>query len=576
MELKFFPSSQFESLEDANISERPGILARNNLRLLMMGWPESWDQLITWYTLRSVFIEHNPELLKELRAAFQQGFEHLYNQLKGLTLNKDQNEQFQLYLSNCLCHLPYADLTPFESLSIPQYINDQWELIEYYVNPIELTEKNKVVVKEHDRVFAYGLEPITNREATTHLIFMGTTYPTGQGFVSQITTNFEAFETIGSSLYLGGRQKIHEWLLRQKDKVHVCGGSLGGSLSLLLAIDLGEYLSRVDALNPAGLHHLEPKGKYDQWDEMNIRPQVIIQQQGDDPLSLLGLWKSDWNILRVAPPKEKKGPNFLCDHFMNYAGFADTVFTYTDAEHQNAERTTRNLLLYSIGRSAIYYLMINPFAKVVRPASYFLGESQSIPLILLSALMGVGALTGLTVFGVISPALFFAAVSGLGILSGLLVIPSVLNILAPNEEVKTSDVINERDYAKIHDPALPRNLGMDIYNKDKKVEVNLTYCELQAYYKAMRTLVKQKDFIPQDGLKMLKGTELSKKTVLTGGNNREDDERIVCLKTTKAKAVHIKHALTFIEQLGCENDKELKKAIQQEYKLYSLGKAFAL
>ncbi|WP_298627986.1 hypothetical protein [uncultured Legionella sp.] len=571
LDLKFFPDAQFESLDNIDSNQQAGIIARNNLRLLMMGWTDSWTQLITWDTLLSVFIEQDPELLKELRAAFQAGFKHLYDQLNGVTLNKEQIEQFQLYLSNCLSHLPYAELTSFESITIPQYINNQWEFVEYYVNPIELTEKNKLTDKKQDQVFAYGLEPIINRNATPHLIFMGTTFPAGKGFTSQLVSNFEACETIGSSLYMSGRNRIHSWLSRQKQKVHVCGGSLGGSLSLLLAIDLGEYVSRVDALNPAGLFHQELKGNHDRWDEMIVKPQVVIQEQEDDPLSLLGVWKADWEILHVSPPQEKRGPNFIFDHFMNYAGFANTVFTYMDPTHQNAERKARNLWLYSIGRSAVYYLLILPYASVVRPIWYFVVESQSASLILLSALLGVGALAAMTALGVISPMLFFASVEGLGIFAGLLFIPALINAMAPNELGIDSDEFDF--YVKTHHRMAVRNPGMDIYNKEHKIDVSITYRELYAYYNAMRCLVKHKDLIPEDEFKLLEGTDKSKKPFLMALKNADDEQTVITLKTTKAKAMHIRHALTFIELLGFENKKELKKALKEDYQEYLVGKA---
>ncbi|MGL5742592.1 MAG: hypothetical protein ACRCXC_08605 [Legionella sp.] len=69
---------------------------------------------------------------------------------------------------------------------------------------------------------------------------MGTTYPAGQGFLPQITTDSKGFETVGKSLYRTGRDKIQKWLSAQKT-THVCGVSFGGSLSLLLAIDKGDY-----------------------------------------------------------------------------------------------------------------------------------------------------------------------------------------------------------------------------------------------------------------------------------------------------------------------------------------------
>ena len=115
-------------------------------------------------------------------------------------------------------------------------------MVDYYVTPIELTPTKgfkKLFVRDHDRVFAYGLEPINHKDAESQLIFMGTTYPAGQGFVPQVKTDLKGFETVGKTLYQCGHQRILAWLLHQKGNVHVCGISLGGSLSLLLAIHLG-------------------------------------------------------------------------------------------------------------------------------------------------------------------------------------------------------------------------------------------------------------------------------------------------------------------------------------------------
>lgn len=568
LDLKFLTDPAFESLDHAAQEKRAPIISRNALRLLMMGWPESWTQLLSWATLKAVFIQRDPALLKEFRLAFQQGFDTLFIQLKGQPLNNEQHEQVQLYLSNCLSLLPYSDLTPYESIRIPQYIEDQWVLVEYYVNPIELTQKNKGTLKDRDRVFAYGLEPITHQKASSHLIFMGTTYPAGQGFVPQITTDFEAFETVGNSLYLSGRQKIHDWLLKQKDKVHVCGVSLGGSLSLLLAIDLGCYLSRVDALNPAGLHHLRVKSDYDRWDELHSKPQVVIQQQANDPVSLLGVWKSDWEIIQVTPPKNKEGPNPFCDHFMNYAGFADTVFTYTMNETENTKRKARNLLLYSIIRGAIYYFVINPYNNFIRPAKYSILEHKTSYFILLTTFISAGILLGIVFSGLFSGALFLGAFSLIGTVSGLLFVPVLLMAIIAREATVENDY--EMEPAKLHHPGLPRNSDMNTYSQNHLIEVDFTYKELHTYYKVMRTLVKEKELLPVDERKVVKGTDLSKKELLT--ETPEHDNKFVTVKTTKAKIVHMKHVLTFIDHLGYENTKELKKVLERNYTDYLKGK----
>lgn len=369
LELAFFESADFEK-PDADSSESPEMAGRNVLRLLMMGWRDDWKDLVSWDLFKAVFSERNHAFTKGLRFAFQQGFAHLHSQLQNKELTAQQHNQAELYLANCLTLLPYADITPYESFAIPQWVNGSWQLVDYKVVPIELTPTwgfTKLFLKNDDRVFAYGLEPINNPDASPHLIFMGTTYPAGQGFHTQVNTDLEGFETVGKKLYRSGHANISNWLDKQPKKVRVCGTSLGGSLSLLLAIDQGEKLSRVDALNPAGLYNSWRKSSFDHWDEQTTKPDVFVQKQGNDPVSIFGVWKPDWTILKVTPPADKQGPNAVADHALNYAGFAETTFTEVDANRDNEERKHRDFWLYTVARSIFHYLILLPSRYIILP-----------------------------------------------------------------------------------------------------------------------------------------------------------------------------------------------------------------
>jgi hypothetical protein len=344
--------------------------------------------------------------------------------------------------------------------------------------------------------------------------------------------------------------------------VHVCGVSLGGSLSLLLAIDQGKYLERVDAWNPAGLHDSIHKSQYDNWDELESKPQVVVQRQADDPISLLGVWKKDWQIIKITPPADKKGPNFLFDHFLNYAGFAQTEFSYANnVEQENSERRVRNFWLYSVGRSFIYYTAIVPFNYVVRPFLYFAVQQWSTVVLASVALLVMGVLIAIGAIPIISSLAALAA-------------GALIGVAYMVHQFFTDSYDNEDDdnHAKLHDPSLPRNSTMDIYNSDSKISVNLTYQEINTYYKVMRCLVKEKNFLPEGDKKSHAVNGLSKKDLLIASENPENKGVVVTLETTKAKAVHMKHVLTLVNQLGIENKQELKKALQQDYSHYSIGK----
>lgn len=581
LNLNFFDNLAHESSSDFNQSSRKSV-ARNVLRVLMMGWNQSVGKLVNWELLKAILVKRDPELLKEFRLGFQQGFDHVFTQLEGKQFTAEQHEQIQLYLSNCLTVFPIGDPNPYESLTMPQWIENQWVMVEYSVTPIELTNhkgKNEWIHKDYDRVFAYGLEPINNLEAQPHLIFMGTTYPAGQGFIPQITTDMKGFETVGYSLYQQARERLKQWIIEQKKKIHVCGISLGGSLSLLLAIDLGEYLSRVDALNPAGLHDVERGTDYDNWSQIEEKPEVVVQQQGDDWVSAFGYWKRDWYILKVTPEAEKKGPGAYFDHFLNYAGFADTLFTFDSPEEQNNARKTRNFWLYGLGRGIIYYLVLAPYSYWFRPIkNHVFGGWVNLSLSVLF-LAVAATLFALTIWTSIPSLILVAAAAAVALIVGIIgvscgVRDTKANNLEPGcrgthhlEEFPNARQLN---LAKLHHPTIPRNPELDVYKND--ITFNLTYKEINTYYGMMRTLVKGKSFIPDKDKSSSDLMGSTKRELLLKSLDLQRAEQAVTLKTSKAKFMQIKHTLTLIDRIGVDNKAKLKEALEKEYHSYRLGK----
>ncbi|CAM3096682.1 Uncharacterised protein [Legionella steigerwaltii] len=567
IELNFSSQRKFESIAGVKQEKQAPIIARNAVRFLMMGWTEQWTEFLTPAVAYAVFVKRDHDLVRELRFAFQQGFLDLFEQLKDKELTPEQKEQVQLYLSNCLTLLPYGDLTPYEFIKIPQYIDGHLELVEYQIKPIELTERSgwrRFFIRDKDRVFAYGLEPILQEKAESHLIFMGTTYPAGQGFLPQVNTDSKGFETVGESLYRKGRNRIHEWLSAQKNKIHVCGVSLGGSLSLLLAIDKGNYIvSRVDALNPAGLNAW-PKNRYDHWDELTDKPLVVVQKQGNDPVSAFGIWKNDWYIIQVTPPPDKQGPNCFCDHFLNYAGFADTTFTYIEAKQDNEKRIARNFWLYLLGRSLIYGFFFLPFTYAARPLAYFFIQNWMISVSALGILVGAG----LSLAGIL-PVAAFLIIAG-SLLATVFVYSEYL--AKKNPEASSIRLLVEQEgLAEMHDPSLPRNPTMDSYNKDNTVEIELTYQQIHTYYDVMRRLVKEKDFLPDDEKKSKHVVGVSKKALLEESLDSQKAALAVPFTVTRAKAAHIRHTLNWVQKLGIENE-ALKTNLEKCYTEYRIGK----
>lgn len=395
--LDFFPRDALEPRQD---EDEELLVGRRALQALMMGWPkEGAHVLLSWRVFRAVFLRCDQSLLRGMRAAFQLGFYHVHTQLSAQPLTDAQHEQALLYLSSCLNLLPFSDITPHESFKIPQYIADAWVLVDYRVVPIELTPTRgfeKLFIADRDRVFAYGLEPITDASAEPHLIFMGTTYPAGQGFFSQIHTDFEAFETPGKCLYRSGYERITRWLAAQSKKVHVCGTSLGGALALLLAIDKGNQLSRVDVMNPFRLYNPWRKSRYDHWEALcaaGTAPPVYVQKQGTDPISACGgVWKKEFHVFQVLPPDALTERNALIDHALVYTGLEDTVFVPIDPQMDNHRNSMKNYFVYVLLRSMVYYAGMLPYRYVMQPMmratskhyieiAILLGEALVLPLL---------------------------------------------------------------------------------------------------------------------------------------------------------------------------------------------------
>lgn len=370
------------------------------VRTVTAGWSEDAAQSDDGVLdrIKKLYYGACPEKQRITRLVYQEGFRALFEQLREEVHTPSQVEQANLFINNCLTFFVFANLTPHEFIEIPQYIGGEWQLVSYKVAPIELTATSgpdRLALNEGDRVFAYGLEPIASPNATPHLVFMGTALDGGQGLPMQLITDFEAFESPGKAQYRSGHKRITAFLDKQcaqGKKTQVCGMSLGGALSLLLAIDQGHKLSRVDVLNPPGLHQpFFNKSRYDHWDEIVARgeaPPVYIQKNYMDFVSKFGYWKQGFCVLTARPPEGKGAPTSFNDHLVTYAALKDTVYEETCPMQDNSLRWWSNIGMHTALRTAIYYLLALPLQYVVRPViNYVIKHFVELALIAVAILL---------------------------------------------------------------------------------------------------------------------------------------------------------------------------------------------
>ena len=547
LELDFFPR---DSLHECENADDPLSIAKHAFSILMMGWPQkkTWGNLVFPRTIRAVLLKRDHELMRHARLAFQEGFIHLQQQLCNRDFSLEQQQQIEFYLSNCLCILPFADLNPYESISIPQYINNTWIMVEYKVAPIELTATQGIeqaLLEDNDRVFAYGLSPLQNFLATPHLIFMGTTYPAGQGLRSQLRADMNGFQTAGELLYKNSRHRISEWISQQEKKPHVCGLSLGGTLSLLVAIDQGDQISRVDALNPAGLHPHLLRSTHDKWSTLNPKPQVYIQKQGNDPVSRYGYWKEDWQILHVNPPASKKGPNALADHALNYAGFAETTFTKIDARQDNHQRRWRNRLIYTFARGLLYYSIILPYYYFIQPLFRLTFKPPHTGLFLFIAtwcLFFAPWSIALPVVGLSSVFLFYHAIQ---------LAQRLITVRTPHA-------------AACHQPKLKRNGTLDLY-QNRTTEM-FSKQELDDYMTLLKECGENHALFSKQSNFQRRVHKEVKDAV------REETETICVLEASKAKIYDIKYAINLMKHWGLHRPRTaLIDAVSKQHQHYLDG-----
>ena len=199
-------------------------------------------------------------------------------------------------------------------------------------------------------------------------------------------------------------------------------------------------------------------------------------------------------------------------------------------------------------------------------------ENKTIALITFICL---SALLILIPLGVLAP--IYLLVSGLVALTlgcSLAVFPLMLSKLKYQEDINKEDNAEEElANAKLHDPDLPRNATMDIYNPDNAIDLALTQTEVYTYYKVMRCLVKNKKLIPDEDKEFKHCKGRSKREVLLASQDPENQNLPITLKITKAKAIHMRHTLNLVDRIGLEHEGELKRALEQEYEHYRLGKS---
>lgn len=248
-------------------------------------------QNTTWREFKiasTLFFENNKTFKSHMRQAFRKALDEI-----GKNLQDSTNVELNLQkLARCLKLLPLAGIKSNQTYSIPTEVSEKWENVLYAVTPIELTPTSgygRLVLKDHDRLFAYGLAPLNKPkgQAPIHLIFVDQ-YPGQQGWLSSLYLRFKYLPSFFSAC----QEKIKDWIDKHSAKVEhstattpntiIHGLGHAGRLALesMFVPEIQGHIKHVDALNVYTTSHLAYQESYLEQrnnSKMQSEPTVSVQ-----------------------------------------------------------------------------------------------------------------------------------------------------------------------------------------------------------------------------------------------------------------------------------------------------------
>ncbi len=314
-------------------------------------------EVLNTRNVRNVFHQTSPEYLQDFRVELQRILTYGFNNKGDL-----DDEVFSLFVHQTLALFPFAYPEEGFEVQIPIKNGNKWELITYTLDK-KFNLANSLFVLP---IPAYGF---ISEGYPSQLVFMGTTYPAGQGFMGTLLSDFTPFASVGWLPMRCGREELGRWLSAQSG-AHVCGISLGGALSLHAAKNFGHHVSKVFAFIPPGLNTWELSAFENSPVEINIL------FQGGDLVSQLGFFP-EGNHVNLYYVREQRTANFLSAH-VRVLLCGEHVRVERGSTEQENQRIPRKLLtgLHILFAPLIFLLML-PAYLVVALVNAIRGERSS-------------------------------------------------------------------------------------------------------------------------------------------------------------------------------------------------------
>lgn len=267
----------------------------------------STKDILTRKTLKAILVKNDPEMMRHFRIELQRELDSL---AQNLPTNPKEEVMWRAFLGSTLSLLPFAYPTNADTMTIPILKDGECKHTEFKIEVIPLHSSNGP-----SPMHALGLTPKNGETEPNLLIYLGTTFPGGDGFVTTLFADFTPGRSVGENEYDFNHDKIDDWL-KGKKSIHAIGVSLGGALTFHTLRNHPE-LERVDAFVPPGLY---PK----LWKKQEISKtcSINIYCQPKDIVSHLGAWPVGDNVslYSIIPHQTGVKPGPLHAHLHTYTG----------------------------------------------------------------------------------------------------------------------------------------------------------------------------------------------------------------------------------------------------------------
>jgi hypothetical protein len=296
------------------------------------------DGVISKSLAKKILIKCDDVLFKQFSHTLQKALDKL--DLGSMDTQKE------LFIANIISLLPYAYPKEGDSFLLP-IKNDEgiYERKSFTCHKIIKMSLSTSITPLN----AYALK---SEAGDNMLLFTGTTFPAGSGFLNSLIADFTAFSSVGKLPFGMGKKELKEYFASHRN-VLVFGMSLGGALSLHALRHFETSIKEVFAVVPAGLHF------WDGYNKDSDKKVVILMQEGDI-VSKLGYFPEHKNVELFKLTAREKAVKGLYAHARAFSGSSKTQITRLDVKKVNRSFLRRITTVLHVALSWLIFLALMP------------------------------------------------------------------------------------------------------------------------------------------------------------------------------------------------------------------------